>query len=411
MQIITLLLAFFVITNSAFCQRPWIKSAWPNVGSIPKLALTTSTLVAYDSALASSYNHGESWQLESEVDGIVRGVTAFPFVNAALAFTQQNSGDSVYGFFTQDGTNWSRFDTIDIGNRLVVDVGSDGSNYLLATNTNAIVKVGLAGVTEITVSEVAATVISNFVSVADGMVVLTWTGGKVSTDQGQSWQDIKADTNIPPGVGVYELVDVGGSVYASSSFGVLKLDITNATWKQVGKWDVSLGVPVVTAVAGDMTVLIAFAQVGEQSQLFRLSTSDTLWVESAFPFPGGPAGFLPKSLIVDAGWAVTNHDHDAFADHDSSGIYRFDLNDFTSVEHEPELAQIRIVATPDGLRIESAPSLPVHINICNLLASTLEDRDIPQGASNIVLEPSINGLLGVTLTLADGRMVRRMIIR
>jgi hypothetical protein len=172
-----------------------------------------------------------------------------------------------------------------------------------------------------------------------------------------------------------------------------------------------MGVPATTAVAGDLTVLIAFAQVGEQSQLFRLSTSDTLWVETAFPFPGGPAGFIPKSLIVDAGWAVTNQDHDAFAEHDSSGIYRYDLNDFTSVDLDPELAQIRILATPYGLRIENAPSLPAHINICNLLASTLEDRDISQGASNIGLAPNINGLLGVTLTLVDGRMVRRMIIR
>ncbi|MBI2794419.1 MAG: hypothetical protein HYX66_07210 [Ignavibacteria bacterium] len=411
MQKITLLLALFVITNSAFSQRPWIKSAWPNVGNVPKLALATSTLVAYDSALASSYNHGETWQIESEVKGTVRGVTDFPFMSAALAFTQQNKGDTVYGYFTQDGTNWTVFDSIDIGNRSFVSAGAEGSNILIATQSNVIIKVGFAGTTEIIGPGSGQNVISDMVSVAEGIVVQTWEGGFVSTDQGQSWRAITRDTNVGTGFALNELVDVGGSVYNTGSSGVLKLDFANASWKLVGKWDVSMGVPATTAVAGDLTVLIAFAQVGEQSQLFRLSTSDTLWVETAFPFPGGPAGFIPKSLIVDAGWAVTNQDHDAFAEHDSSGIYRYDLNDFTSVDLDPELAQIRILATPYGLRIENAPSLPAHINICNLLASTLEVRDISQGASNIGLAPNINGLLGVTLTLVDGRMVRRMIIR
>lgn len=408
MRKLTLILTLLFITTSAFCQRPWIKSAWPGVGSNPKLALATTTLIAYDTILASSYNHGEFWQVESEINGTVRGVMDFPVVSAALAFTQQNSGDTVYGYFTQDGTNWSRFDTLDIGNRLVVDVGSAGSNYLLATNTNTIVKVGLAGTTEIVVSEEPSAVISDFVSTSSAMAVLTSQGVRVSTDQGQSWKDVSADAGIPQGVQIYELINVGGTVFASSGFGVLQLDFTNATWKQVGKWDVGMGVPVVNAVAGDMTVLIAITTVGNRNQMFRLSTTDTLWVESAFPLPGTEPAVMKNSLIADAGWAVTNH---APVETDSAGIYRFDLNDFTSVDHDPVLAQIRIVATQYGLRIDDAPSLPVHLNICNLIAATLEDRDITQGANSIELQPDINGLLGVTLTLANGRMVRRMVIR
>lgn len=408
MRKLTLILTLLFITTSAYCQRPWIKSAWPGVGSNPKLAIATTTLVAFDTGLASSYNHGESWQLESEINGTVRGVTDFPLVSAALAFTQQDVGVPVYGYFSQDGTNWSPFDTIDIGDRLVMDVGSDGSNYMLATNSNTIVKVGLAGSTEIVVSEEPSTVISDFVATTSAMAVITSQGVRVSTDQGQSWQDVSADVGIPQGAQIYELVNVGGTVFAPSDFGVLQLDYTSATWKQVGKWDVGMGIPVVSAVAGDMTVLIAITAVGNQHQMFRLSASDTLWVESAFPLPGTQATPTKNSLIVDAGWAVTNH---APVEADSAGVYRFDLNDFTSVDHDPVLAQIRIVATQYGLKIVGPPSIPVHLNICNLIGATLEDRDIPQGANSIDLEPDINGLLGVTLTLADGRMVRRMIIR
>ena len=404
----TFLLALFCLLHvGSLAQRPWTKSAWPEVGTTPHIAIVANTLIAYDTTAANSNDHSATWSPISTIQGPVRGTVDFPSVNSAIAVTQTAAGQLVHGFLTQSGSSWTHFDSIDIAGRLVTGVATQGLKIFVATNSSTII---VRGETNSEVTVPGGNEVVDIAATPEAIAVITSAGMQISTDAGQSWNEAHPDGGVPPSTMPTELTTVNGSIYASSDYGVLKLQVSNATLQPVSQWPVELGVPVVHAVAGDAQYLAALVTKNNQTQMYRLSTSDTAWTESAYPLPGTGPTYSKRMLVVENGWAVVNHQLVAGSP-DSVGVYRFDLNDFTDVSEQHQQSGIKISSTQNGLSIADPPTTPFRIRIYDVTMRLLWENSFEGGEQNISLPYSISGFLCVTVTDQSGGVSCSTVLR
>ena len=130
-----------------------------------------------------------------------------------------------------------------------------------------------------------------------------------------------------------------GTLYAATTSGVLEYDADAETWSAVGTWfDFPSLAPSIRAIAADASRIIAFAELNTgRLQLYRLETGDTAWVVTGYELPMDEPMTGRDPLVIDAGWAVTYQT--SSVDPDSTGLYRYNLNDFTSVQEDLLLSQ------------------------------------------------------------------------
>ena len=130
-------LLFVVLALTAHAQRPWIKVAHPNVGNTPLFATTQPSAYLFDSVVASTYTHGNQWEL---VHGITQQCKAvLSFVNSTtLAFSQPLSNGPVESFYTITGATWTASDTLDLNSKNLLAVSAVDDIVYLATNDGSV---------------------------------------------------------------------------------------------------------------------------------------------------------------------------------------------------------------------------------------------------------------------------------
>jgi hypothetical protein len=144
-----------------------------------------------------------------------------------------------------------------------------------------------------------------------------------TTDFGLSWSTIPL-----PGVGPLHVLN--GTLYAASAQGVKKVDLTAGSISDVGIWDLKTGTaPATLDLESYLGNLLTIA-VDTAYQMFRLDPVDGTWTPLAYPLPCRKAIESSSLLSIEAGWAIAAINV-IEGNKDTSGIYAYDLNDFTSV--------------------------------------------------------------------------------
>ena len=131
-HVYTGLLVFLFASIGSMAQRPWIRSASPDVGTPPRLVVAANAVMAFETNLAGTIDQGLNWTYHQNVASDLRGVTDY-FSNVSVSASQSAKGDSVTIFFTQGGTSWSFSEKLDVGDRSVVDLESKGQTFYVAT--------------------------------------------------------------------------------------------------------------------------------------------------------------------------------------------------------------------------------------------------------------------------------------
>ncbi len=387
-------------------QRPWIRAVSPNVGAPPRLAVAANSLVAYREVMSTSIDQGVNWTPHVQIPAKVLGVTDF-FSNVSLCASQDAKGDSVDIYFTQGGTSWSFSERLDIGDRRMLELESFGQTFYVVTDANVIIARSL-GIREITVP------VAEFASLidlecSDGLfAVLTTDGVFVSTDNGNSWVKQHPTINDASRT-VHNLLFRDGVLLASSDYGVLAYDAASTTWSVLGHWEGLLQPPSVRAIAADAQRVITLAETTEgRLQMYRLDAGDTTWIPTAYELPLDQPQTDRDLLVIDAGWAVTFVS--STVDADSTGLYRYNLNDFTSVQDSPLPPGVVVRTTSAGLYLEHPDLEGGSVELVDLTGRSVFEGTFRSTPIDLSLPDHLRGLFGVVVRW-NGRTPARTVIQ
>ena len=348
-QIATLIALIFITTHGSLAQRPWIRASDLPPGAPDRLRVVANALHAFGTITLRSFDQGASWDTVASLPANVIGMAAFQTAGVSIAMAQPVKPGPVIGHFTQSGTGWTGFDTIDVGSDLAVDVETIGDTYVVGLNTNRLIVRG-DDVRIVTIAEASGAAVLDVATTSNAIVVATTKGVYVSKDLGNSWEKVDPPLAEPNMVTAYPLRTVNGMIYGATTHGVFSFDATSSTWTSVGTWADSIGTPVVIDIAGDENRLLAMTVHDDTTQMFRLENGQGEWIITAYALPGLEPTPSANSLVIDAGWAVTAHR--SSQEPDASGVYHYNLNDFTSVRDHPDNLLVHIYATTEHLFVE-----------------------------------------------------------
>ena len=402
---LTGLLVFLLASIGSMAQRPWIRSASPDVGTPPRLEVAANSIIAFDANLAGSIDQGLNWTYHNNVDRDVRGVTDY-FGNVTISVSQTARGDSASIYFTQGGTTWSFSEKLDVGDREVVDLDAKGQTFYVVTS-NGTIFARRTGIDELTVPLQAGDRLIDLEISQSLFAMRTEQGLYLSTDDGTTWT--MTDPFSGAGGEVRDIAFRSGNLIAGTTAGVLRY--ANGAWTSVGTWeDFPIAAPSIRAIAADASRIIAFAELDtDRLQLYRLETGDTAWIVTGYEFPMDQPTSGRDPLVIDAGWAVTYQT--STVDADSTGLYRYNLNDFTGVKEDLLIADVHVRTTVDGLVIDHPWSEGGSVSLVDLTGREVLHEPLGSAPYTLSLPASLRGTFGVVLRSASGTIARTLILR
>lgn len=301
-------------------DRPWIFRGRSLPGPTPKVGAVAGGVVIYDQGAMRSIDHGATLDT-------VRGLRGefcdfFDFMSGiTFCVTYDASSRMAWAHLSQGGNSWTTVDSMSNVARPTSLVAGSMEWFMATENGSTIYRV--ADVTS-TIKGPSADPIRQLVLV--GTTLVANVAGKqvsYSSDLGQNWKTIAA-----PGIGVLHAVN--GSLYASSTQGVKLIDLVQGTISSMGIWNSKSGAEPPTLDLDSYLGKLHTIAADSAYQMYRLDPTDNTWTPLAYPLPCRKAVESPSLMAIEAGWAIAAINvTDGKAD--TSGIYAYDLNDFTSV--------------------------------------------------------------------------------
>jgi hypothetical protein len=314
----------------------------------------------------------------------------------------------VQTFFSVGGSSWTQSDSLDLGGKHVVDATYAGNSLYIATNEGWL----YLWTTKVDSSRIGSGAggVRRFETTGTILAAETSAGLLLSTTNGTSWQ-----VNNPPsakdGLDVTTSITVhAGRLFASTDQGVFELMVPTMSWKPVGTWPAELTSPAVSQIAADQTRLAAMVRTEEgRHQMYVLAWSDTAWVPTAYEIPMDAPMLNAHGLAIDAGWAVTYQY--STVEPDSNGVFRYDLNDFTSVHEWSVDPSVRITSTADGIRIESSWEGAMAVDLLQLDGRQLYSAQAQAPSQTIPVPAHVRGLVLVVVRGASLKLARQILLR
>ena len=319
----TALVALLLIVSSiAGAQnRPWSYRSETLPGPSPKVRLATGAVVVFDKVALRSIDHGVTLDTLKNLDGELCDFFDFS-AGISFAITYQPASRKALVYFSQGGTNWEKVDSILDVARPTCGVASGFDWYMSSENGSVIHRIGetlttIKGPSPEPIRELVLTSTSMVANVAGRQVAYT-------TDKGASWKSVPAE-------GLGQLHVLNDEVFAASARGIVRLDQAQGTLVQVGVWNLPGGqVPATLDVDSHIGQLYAMT-ADSGYRMFRLDPDDNEWVRWGYPLPGSRAATSSSIMCIETGWAVVALNITE-GKKDTSGIYAFDLNNFTTVD-------------------------------------------------------------------------------
>lgn len=352
-----LTLVIFCIGINVFAQRPWLLRSTMTPGPNPTVVSTTNSVYAFDKTAMRSFDHGATWELIAGVNGKICAISDFTAGLTLLAsYSQSEKTTTMY--FSNGGSTWTSFANIPNSQQPVALTASDSEWYLACEKSNVIYRFG---------DNLETVSLPPDASIADleywqSMLLASdpKQGLYVSSDRGSTWKLISA-----PNAGPIHATASG--VYLASDNGVIAIDIAASKTSIYGKWPSMQKQPKVADVDSYLNTLYAICDEGP-SQMYRLQGES--WEAIGYPLPGSKAARSASVLAIDAGYAVLGH---VIADGptDSTGIYVYDLNDFSDVADETTGDLARPYVAGNGLFLNEALSDALSIEIWSISGQRL----------------------------------------
>ena len=318
---LTVVVAFCLgIVCSHGQDRPWVFRGKTLPGPVPKVSTVAGGVVIFDRVALRSIDHAATLDTVTGIRGEFCDFVDFAG-GITFAVTYDLTERKAWAHYSQGGNSWLTIDSMMNVARPTSLVAAP-TEWFMATEVGSTIY--RIGETNSTIKGPAPDPIRQMVLIGTTLAVNV-AGKQISstTDFGQSWSTIPL-----PGVGPLHVLD--GTLYAASAQGVKKVDLTAGSVSDVGIWDLKTGTaPATLDLESYLGNLLTIA-VDTAYQMFRLDPSNGTWTPLAYPLPCRKAIESPSLLSIEAGWAIAAINV-IEGNKDTSGIYAYDLNDFTSV--------------------------------------------------------------------------------
>lgn len=307
-------------TLSVAQDRPWIFRGRALPGPTPKVSSVAGGVVVYDKGAMRSIDHCATLDT---IRGLRGEFCDFIDFMSGITFcvTYDAASRMAWVHFSQGGNSWTTVDSMSNVAR-PTSLVAGALEWFMATESGSTIY-RVADVTS-TIKGPSADPIRQLLLF--GTTIVANVDGKqisYTSDLGQNWKTIAA-----PGIGVLHAVN--GSLYSSSTQGVKKIDLEQGTITSVGIWNSKSGsVPATLDLDSYLGKLHTIA-ADSAYQMYRLDPADNTWTPLAYPLPCRKAVESPSLMAIEAGWAIAAINVTE-GNKDTSGIYAYDLNDFTSV--------------------------------------------------------------------------------
>ncbi|MBC8124965.1 MAG: hypothetical protein H7X70_04460 [Candidatus Kapabacteria bacterium] len=376
----------------AMAQRPFLFQSRLSNGPAGKVHTLKNSLYLYDTVASRSFDHGATWEPMTTLVGKVCVMSDFT-ADIALAVTQEATTNLVRCFFSTSGSTWTQFDSLTLANR-PTHIAAIAETWYLATDASKIYMF----TSKLDSIDLGALSIIDLVAHGSDLVASTTKGIRISSDGGKVWNSINTD-----GLGILHVS--GDNIYATSVSGVKKIDIANRRVENVGRWDSLASAPVSLDIDSYQGVIYTFVR-GESYQLYVLE-GDTVWKEVAYPLPGTTATVTSSVMTMDAGFVIINHQlTQGFTD--SSGVYAYDLNDFTSVDIvELQSNEMKISISGNGFTLNCDRNGEAQVIVVDVLGRILTLQHVQSTVDAFINIPSMqSGFFGVIVRYKDNTVQR-----
>lgn len=392
---VSALLVFTTTNSRADTPRPWDKSPATFTTPATQVRFADGALYLLGDSLQQSFDFGKTWTTITTVKGRVIGIA--PFIgDGAIVITQQADGAPVIGYYSLIGTNWEPFDSIPTSSKAVA-VYTQGLNAYTAMENGTI----YVRNTQLDSIKIPGVTLRDIVATATTMVVATNTGTLISTNNGAEFSPLvfQYQGNALP---VFPITVLENTIYGCTPKGAVVLNENNTSWEPVGVWEKGpLAVEDIDIAAGNLYVLSNFTPEGSTNsrrQLYRFGTTDTLWTAIGDTLPGAPYTTNASPMAFDATRAVLSH---AVPSVDSlSGVYVYDVNDFTSVQE----AVLPSTEMPDW-------NGTVIVRVYDVMGRELYTTSIEGITTPLQLPQNVAGIIALTYTNSEGNIWRTMKVR
>ena len=387
-----ILVILLASSTFAMAQRPFLFQSRLSNGPSGKVHTLKGSLYLYDTVASRSFDHGATWEPLSTLIGKVCAMSDFTS-DIALTVTQDVSTNLVRCFFSTSGSAWIQFDSLTLANQ-PIRIAAIGETWFLATDA-AKIYVFTSKLDSIDLGDLN---IIDLVARGTDLIASTTKGIRISRDGGKVWSSINGD-----GLGILHVS--GDNIYATSVNGVKKIDIANRRVENVGTWNSLAIAPVSVDIDSYQGVLYTFAR-GESYQLYVLE-GDTVWKEVAYHLPGTTAAISSSVMTMDAGFVVINHQiTQGFTD--SSGVYAYDLNDFTSVDIiELQSNEMKLSISGNGFILNCNRDVEAQVVVIDVLGRILASQSVASTVGTYIPMPAMqNGFFGVIVRYKDNTVQR-----
>lgn len=388
-------------TLSVAQDRPWIFRGKSLPGSTPKVSSVAGGVVVYDQGAMRSIDHCATLDT---IRGLRGEFCDFVDFMGGITFcvTYDAASRMAWAHFSQGGNSWTTVDSMSNVAR-PTSLAAGATEWFMATeNGSTIYRV--ADVTS-TIKGPSADPIRQLLLIGT-MLVANVAGKQISysADLGQNWKTIAA-----PGIGVLHAVN--GSIFSSSTQGVKKIDLEQGTITNVGIWNSKSGSMPATLDLDSYLGKLHTIAVDSAYQMYRLDPADNTWTPLAYPLPCRKAVESPSLMAIEAGWAIAAINVTE-GNKDTSGIYAYDLNDFTSVS-EVSYDAVRF----ESLLLDSDAEIDMGSEISSCSVADISGRTImnapvlPNGRVQLLASCIPAGAYTVVAHGLRGMSVRRVLVR
>lgn len=301
-------------------DRPWVFRAKTLPGTAPKVSAVAGGVVIFDKVALRSIDHAATLDTLRGLRGEFCDFVDFGG-GITFAVTYDPSERTAWAHFSQGGNSWLTIDSMMNVARPTSLVAASTEWFMATEDGSTIYRVGE---TSSTIKGPSADPIRQMVLI--GTTLAANVAGKqisYTSDFGQTWKSLPI-----PGVGPLHVLN--GTLYAASTQGVKKIDLTDGSVSDVGMWNLKSGSTPATLDVDSYLGNLHTIAVDTAYQMFRLDPADGTWSPLAYPLPCRKAVESPSLLSIEAGWAVAAINVTE-GNKDTSGVYAYDLNDFTSV--------------------------------------------------------------------------------
>ncbi|MFM8770873.1 MAG: hypothetical protein ACKOE4_02455 [Candidatus Kapaibacterium sp.] len=394
--------AFLLCVMLTLAQdRPWIFRGRTLPGPVPKVATVAGGVVVYDQSALRSIDHCATLDT---VRGLRGEFCDFVDFMGGITFcvTYDAASRMAWAHFSQGGNSWTTVDSMSNVARPTSLVAGTTEWFMATENGSTIYRV--ADVTS-TIKGPSADPVLQLVLIGSTLVAnVSSKQISYTSDLGQTWKTIAA-----PGIRVLHAVN--GSLYASSTQGVKKIDLEQGTTTSVGIWNSKSGAEPATldldSYLGKLHTIVADSAY----QMYRLDPTDNTWAPLAYPLPCRKAVESPSLMAIEAGWVIAAINVTE-GKKDTSGIYAYDLNDFTSVSD----------VSREALRLESLlldhdadVVMGAEISSCSITdmagRTVMNAAVLPNGRVQVLASCLPSGAYTLVAQQHSALVIRRILVR